>query len=162
MGDGVADDTAAIQAALTFAATNSVPLRGIGGRAYRITSALIVNGSIDFDLCGDVIDGSAVPDGTTFNEVAILKIQGSIGSNVTVTSDVAVGAKQLALSSTSGFSVGDYLLLSSDQRMVDGYGNAGSLRGELNRVESVNSGVLLSTAGEMRVIASRYQRLKLP
>lgn len=141
-GDGVTDDTAALQAALTFAATNKLRLHGIGGATYKVTAPLSLSAAIDFDMRGDTIDGRTVPAGVALNQSAVLTVKGSIGASVAVTSDVSKGVGTIAVASTSGFAAGDYFLLSSDQLMVDGYGNASSLRGEINRVQTASGNTL--------------------
>jgi hypothetical protein len=49
VGDGVADDTAAIQAALTYCEVNDVKLMGDAG-TYRVTSTLVINCNADLSL----------------------------------------------------------------------------------------------------------------
>lgn len=54
-GDGSADDTATIQAALTAAATNGGTVRGIPGRNYLISSALVIGSNTTLDMTGCTI-----------------------------------------------------------------------------------------------------------
>ena len=146
VGDGVTDDTVAIQAALNHAASTGGTLMGIGNATCLVTSELSVSGGIKYDMMGDTIDGSGIANGTTYSEVAVLTVGGSIGSTVLLTSDVALGDQTLDVDSSS-LAVGDYLLLSSSQLMVDGYSNPSNKRGELNRVEAITNGTSIKTAG---------------
>lgn len=142
VGDGVEDDTAAIQAALNYAVLSGVRLQGVGDKTYRITQPLTANGRLDLDLCGDTIDGSEIPAGTGYNTQYVLRVSGSIGSDVSVTTDVSIGDTTIVVSTATGLADNDYILLSSDQLMVDGYGNPSSLRGELSRIKSISSTTL--------------------
>ena len=55
VGDGVADDTAAIQAAIDYAATIGGQSIGFGGRTYKTTGPIIVKDDVGLDLQGGTI-----------------------------------------------------------------------------------------------------------
>lgn len=141
-------DFPSLQSAIDEAVVSGRVLEGNPGETYVVTEPLTANGALRFDLRGAVIDGSAVPAGTTFNERPVLKVSGSIGAGVLLTSDVTPvgGVQNITIASTAGLAAGDYLLLSSNQLMVDGYGNAGSLRGEIIRVNAVINATTIQSA----------------
>ena len=141
-------DFPSLQSAIDEAVVSGRVLEGNPGETYVVTEPLTANGALRFDLRGAVIDGSAVPAGTTFNERPVLKVSGSIGAGVLLTSDVTPvgGMQNITIASTAGLAAGDYLLLSSNQLMVDGYGNAGSLRGEIIRVNAVINATTIQSA----------------
>lgn len=145
VGNGIADDTTALQAAITYAAASGGELCGDPGAVYRVTSGLTASGALRFDMCGCTIDGRDIPIGTGYNQMFVLRITGSIDSGIGVTSDVVVGATSISVASTTGLAAEDYVLLSSQQTIVDGYGNSANKRGELGRIKTVTS----STAVEL-------------
>lgn len=140
VGDGIADDTNPLQAAITYATDSGRELRGEPGAVYRVTSGLTANGALRFDMCNSTIDGSDIPVGTGYNQMFVLKVTGSIDVGISVTANVVESATSISLTSTSGLSAEDYVLLSSQQTMVDGYGNSANKRGELGRIKTVTSG----------------------
>ncbi|MBD2864900.1 right-handed parallel beta-helix repeat-containing protein [Paenibacillus oceani] len=148
VGDGAADDTAALQAAIDVAIVRSKPLRAIQGETYKISSPLVINGSLDADFVGVVIDATELPAATSLNQIRAIYVTGSIGASTSVTTNIPSGSSQVALTSTAGLSAGDLLLLSSDQPMMDGYGRVGSKRGELQRIFAVDSATQLTLAGQ--------------
>lgn len=64
VGDGIADDTAALQAILNYAAAEKKAVYCPGGKTYRVSSIRIKNGTVAF-LCDGVLKGS----GTAVNGV---------------------------------------------------------------------------------------------
>jgi len=82
VGDGIADDTAAIQAAINYA-TNYNTVYGVGGETYRITSTLTFN-SKSFDGLGCTIVkdfagiGISVTGGAVYSYFRNFKIEASV------------------------------------------------------------------------------------
>ena len=127
VGDGAADETAEVQAALD-AATGDVDL---AGKTYRCDSALIwpegiriYNGTIDASLA------------TALN---VLSCQGSLGSGLALTANAAIGDNYVDISDTTGFAAGDWVLLASTASWA-----ASSTDGELIRIKTVTSGTRLT------------------
>lgn len=125
VGDGAADESSQVQAAID-AATGVVDLLG---KTYRCDSALLFN-------AGD--DGKTLRNGTlVFSSSAddeYLKIVGSRGSAVALTADVAAGAESISVASAAGLSSGDWLFLYSDAI----FGGGSNKTGEVVRIKSIS------------------------
>ncbi len=133
IGDGVADESAQVQAAIDVA-TGCVDLLG---KTFRCNSGLelrsgitIRNGTLDFSAC-------------TGNYG--LRILGTSTSRGGLASDVAVNATQFSVASAVGIATGDLIILSKSAVWSSGLGDSG----EMLRVSSV-VGALISIAGRVR------------
>lgn len=71
--------------------------------------------------------------------------QGSVGSDISLTSDVSVGDTTLTVSSTSGMSADDFLILRDAVSYTSS--DAGYKNGELVRIESVDSSTQVTIVG---------------
>lgn len=137
-GDGVADDTAAIQAAINAAGGGDVVFQA--GATHRITSALDVSTS-GLRLLGNgaTLDGSGIAAATALSQRFALNISGSIGSVVSVTADIVEGAVTVAVTSTAGLSAGDCVLLYSAAEMFPAGTSGTNFIGAIHRIRSVDS-----------------------
>jgi hypothetical protein len=72
VGDGITDDTAALQAVITAATASNEIVYSLPGKTYRITSRLSITGSPTIDFNGSTIKKSA-----TFTDTDALRISGS-------------------------------------------------------------------------------------
>jgi len=122
VGDGVADESTEVQAAIT-AATAVVDLLG---KTFRCDSALTLksgltlrNGTLDFSNC-------------TANEY--LLAQGSAGGKKTLTGNAAAGSQILSLDSVSGIAADDALLTLSSAVW-----SGTDTIGEVHEVDSISS-----------------------
>jgi hypothetical protein len=82
--------------------------------------------------------------------VPLATTTGSIGSAVNITVSVVVGATTLTMTSTTGISAGDYLILKDAGQVLAGTNDsayAGHV-GEVVRVKSVDSGTVVTLYGE--------------
>lgn len=126
VGDGVADETSAVQSALD-AAVGDVNL---ADKTYRIDSKI------------DISDGTVIRNGTldaTQNGGnRVIEIWGSEDAVDLLTSDSSAGTLTIAIASTTDYAVGDYVLIRSTQ----GWESGTSGRGEIARVRSLTSTVL--------------------
>jgi hypothetical protein len=148
-GDGVTDDTAAIQAAITrLLSLGGGDLHFEPGSTYKITDIINVTGSnIRVFGHGSVIDASGIAVATAYNQKCAFNVSGTLGAGVAVTVDIAVGDKQINVADTSGFTAGDlFLLRSADEVWPTGAtvdpGN--SRKGALHYARSIDSALLMT------------------
>lgn len=142
VGDGVTDDTAAIQAAIDAVVTTGQKLYVPAG-TYIITDELVANGSLKIfgDGASSVLDCSGLSSGTT-----ALTIQGSVSATTTTMSAyVATNSRTFSVASSSGFAYGDMIKITSTESfsLVD----TNYKKGELGFVESVSVGSITLNAG---------------
>ena len=104
-GDGVVDDTAAIQIALNSGFKN---ITG-NGLTYKVTSALTISAS-DITLQDMVLDTSA-----TSGEISFITASGTQGSNVALTADSLTGSNTVTVGDTGTFVVDGYAYISSNE-----------------------------------------------
>jgi hypothetical protein len=130
VGDGVANDAAAVQSAIN-SASGTVDLLG---KTYKCNSAVtvpsgkrIVNGTLDFSDC---LDAWCINITGTYNS----------GTEYFLNADCAVGDTVLTLTSVSGLAVGEWLRLWDNQSWYTGID-----AGELVRIKSINAGALQIT-----------------
>lgn len=98
VGDGVANDTVAMQAAADAAAANSGVFAGVPGSTYYFTTVMIKNGTRGVTFLQSVLLPSGTLDPTALTAVAPLVLQGAltggsavIGCLVSVTMDMSNG-----------------------------------------------------------------------
>jgi hypothetical protein len=72
VGNGTADDTVAVQAAITAAVAVNGTVYSLPGKTYRITSRLSLAGACRFDF-----NGSTIKKSTTYTDTDALRISGS-------------------------------------------------------------------------------------
>jgi parallel beta-helix repeat protein len=140
VGDGVADDTTAIQAAVT--AGNVFFPAG----TYKITATISVLSNRLLDLGTAAIDMSSVTGaGSTFNGMlTAFNIAGTLGSAVSLSANST--STQATLASVTGFSQGSPVLLTSGTKFDPDRDNNNI--GEIATVRSVG-GSVLTFVGEL-------------
>lgn len=140
VGNGITDDRAAINAALTAAATSGTNKVLLPKGDYLISSGsiLIPEG---VSLIGEGMGVSRIINSGTV--ATMVNMAGSIGSTLTtLTANANVGASTLTVTSTVGISAGDWLMLLDDRAPdQDKPTHPG---GELVKVFSVDSGTSLT------------------
>lgn len=138
VGDGVADDTVAIQAAIDAAAPVGAAVFLPAGR-YLISASLELTSGTTLRGAGrgsTVIDitglGAALGAGKT-GITATGALDGS--ATASISASVSRGSKTCTVADASGLAVGDMVLLSSDQL----FATAVALkRGEIKRIEAIS------------------------
>lgn len=133
VGDGVADDTAAIQAAVTAAKNIIVPTG-----TYKITADINLSSNQTIECQANVVfDVSSAPTGTI-----VFYGTGSFGSTYLLTADANVGATTLTLTSgdAANFAVDDWIQIYSNTIYDPGY--AATKIGEMVQIASVSSGTI--------------------
>ena len=129
VGDGVTDDTAAINDALAAGENKTVLFPG---GTYKCSYALNVPSGCTIYGYGATLDWSAAPSGASR-----IRIEGAIGSSVSIDSNATSGNNSIAVQET-GFAQNDLILISSNAT----YEASNQKRGELAVVRSVSNGSL--------------------
>jgi hypothetical protein len=139
---GSVDDSAAIQEAI--AANYGKKLHFPKG-TYRIDAELTITDKIELELDpGAVIDYSNVAAASALGEKRAIAIEGSLASSVAMTANVAVGDKNVTLSSSSTYAVGDYVILRSTEAFMAGATGFSGTRGHISRVQAKPSGTQIT------------------
>lgn len=168
VGDGVADDTAEVLAATTAAASLNRWAYLPKGR-YLATGALVPNSS-NVRIRGDEGDGlTVIVHQSTVNPLFTLAgTIASAGTAPTLTVARATGDAILTVSSSAPFSVDSYAVIQDPTQTVK-YWNAaggtdGSIKGQIVRVRSVDSGTQITLRGtcEFAYTTSTQIRLLTP
>lgn len=133
VGDGVADDTTAVIAALTAAVAAAPATLVFPAGVYKCTSVLGDYFCSDVTLDGQdaTLDFSGV---ATSPAVTMLSFSGTIAAGVTLTSNAASAQKTVAVVSST-FAAGDFVKITSNA--VWDPARTGSKYGELNFIKSI-------------------------
>jgi len=123
LGDGVADESTEVQAAITAAALGgNEGLVDLLGLVFRCDSQITIpdgvtvqNGTLDFSACDD--------------DSCVLG-QGTLGATLALTGNAAEGANVVALDSVSNLAAGDLIYITE---------SSGASKGELQRIASIAS-----------------------
>lgn len=126
VGDGVADDTAAIQAAIN---SNAKIIEG-SGLTYKVSA--VINIPSNKVIQNIKINASGFSSGSTFDSV--FNIQGSLGGNIYLTTDANAdsvgvsypGMPTIQVVDASSFFIGDLIQITSDELWSDNL-NVGEL-----------------------------------
>lgn len=129
VGDGVANEAAAVQAAIDSKSTGGTI--DLAGKTYRCDTAIIlrsnnrlINGTLNFSAC---------------TQTPCLSMTGALASGVSMTVSGDPGANTLTFASTTGFAAGDWLLVSASDVW-----STGVVGGEFVRVKAVTSATVLT------------------
>lgn len=125
VGDGMADDSVALAAAINGTTQAVIDL---GGKTYKINSTVSFTRS-DITIRNGTIDMSGL---TGASDMDALSFAGSEGSDVAFTGSALPGLSTLTVTSTAGFSAGDAVYAYSSADFV-----SGCKLGELHRVMSI-------------------------
>lgn len=123
---GVGDETAIIQAVLTYASTNSIPVVDYSGKTYTYSTTLDV-GAIE-------MYGNFTLNGTG---TAFLNITGTITEIGTVASAATAGDKSITLTSATGLSADDVIIIWNSTPSSYSLHRSNYYDGEFSRVLSV-------------------------
>lgn len=143
VGDGVTDDTAAIQAAIT--ASYGKRLKVLQGN-YRLTSGLTATEAIHLELDPEsVLDFSGAPVGAALGQQIALRFSGTApGAAVTVTANIAARATSIQLTDVAGLAADDWIVVRSDDAYISGGDPLDYTLGHIARIRSVDSGVQIT------------------
>lgn len=144
LGDGTADDTTEIQAAINAAAVAGGTVFFPPG-TYKITAPLTVTGNhVHLFGRGATINGATVAASTTLSDKFGIDATGTLGTPVALTADLAKDGTTVTVGSTTGFAAGDLVRITSNQDYTDGTGANYGNRGALHRVKAITSGTQLT------------------
>ncbi len=118
-GDGVTDDTAAIQAAIDLAATGKSK-----GMVYFPSGTYLV---LDVAVKSNVklvSKGARLLKNAGDSTTAVIKMYGTTGTATNLSSDSSAGASSVSVASADGFAAGDYVIIRDDV-----YDNVASSKG---------------------------------
>ena len=143
VGDGVTDDTVAIQTAID--ASSGKRLFFPPG-TYRLTSGLTVSTAIALVLDPSAtLDYSGVSAGTALGQRIAVTFSGVVGSDVDVTANIAARATTISLASTTGLAVNDWILVRSDDPYAPGGDSSQGTLGHIARIRTVDSSTQITT-----------------
>jgi hypothetical protein len=134
-GDGVTNDTTAMQLAINEAASVGVPL-DLCGLTLRIDGQL--NLASNLEIRNGTLDASFAPNGTK-----LMVASGVFGSGTSFTA-ASRGAGSFVVSSATGLADNDWLYL----RSSDAFGVGGAQRGEWTRIRSL-AGTTITPYGRL-------------
>lgn len=162
-----ADDTAALNALIAANAGKVIALKA--GATYKITDALSLPSGTTLDGNGATIDGTGIPVGTGLGLAAAVRITGSIGANLAVSSAISQWSKTITgIESTAGLSAGDLIFIRNNENSAPGGTNPTNVKGELLVIASVDSssqvtvshGPYLSYAADRTIRMSKVTPVK--
>lgn len=149
VGDGIAvDDTAA---AAMFASTSAGDRVTFGKGTFKLTQGLNIPSGVHVDLTGATLDFTSMPDGVTLAEKIGLSATGSLSAALPVSNAIAQWSRTVTgISSTATLAAGDLILLRNDERPVPGMTRTDRDKGELQIIQSVDSGTQITlTSGAL-------------
>jgi hypothetical protein len=147
VGNGVANDTAAIQAALTYAVSMSNSKVVFPSGKYKCNAVLgsFTGSNVEIDLQNSTLDFS----GLSLAEIGpLLQFTGTYDAAVALTSNAVAGDKTISAAS-SGFATGDMVRIYSNS--IWDPTRTSTRSGELTFVESVPNGTSLNITTETQV-----------
>ena len=144
VGDGVTDDSAAINAAINAAIAASPATVVFPGGTYLCNSALgpFTGNDITLDLSSSTLDFTNVTGSTS-----LIEFEGTIASAVSLTANAVSGTKAISCDSTS-FAVGDMVLIRSNAIWDSTRTN--TRIGEINFVETIPGSTSLTTTLDLQ------------
>lgn len=143
VGDGVADDTAAIQAAIDAAIGKKL---FFPAGTYRLTAGLTVSSSVGLVLDPSAtLDYSEVAAGTSLGQRIAVTFSGAVGADFDVTANIAARATTISLSSTTGLAADDWILVRSDDPYAPGGSSLERTLGHIARIRTVDSATQITT-----------------
>lgn len=144
VGNGIADDTTALQNAINYAKSIGAVL-DLGGAqyTYKITSALIGGSNLSIAGNGATINMSAISTG----EKTAIVCAGNYVGGIAITSGASENSYTINVGNTSAFAVGDYVQVDSDDIYPYGNGSYNVAKGEIHRIRSIvaNTSITFST-----------------
>lgn len=157
VGDGVTNDTAALQAAFTAARAAGRRLY-IPAGSYLVTSQL-VTGATAIDVFGD---GPLTQLLHQIPANSMFEALGTEGSLVNVTVATVAGATSLTVTSTTGLAAGDLIVIQDSTQTVLGNSNntAAAILGEVASIRSVDSATGLTLRRKLEVAYTTSARIK--
>lgn len=143
-GDGVTDDTDSLQAAIDAAAGQRL---WIPAGRYIISSQLTVASNTEIVMSGNaIIDISDWAPAVSLGGSRAFNISGTSGTSTSVGADIALGAYDITVASTTGFADGDMVEITSTEPLFPGYTNR--YKGWVTIIDSVLSSTVVRIANK--------------
>lgn len=144
VGDGVADDTAAFQAAASAGSLIAPTLTPNGSRAtYKITATVELGETVV--IIDGVVDASQMPPATSLFGRPVFSAKGAIQADVPITGALPAGTRTLPVGGVS--EPGGLVLIKSGERPLPGMTRTDRNTGELVRVKQSDSATTTISAG---------------
>jgi hypothetical protein len=128
VGDGVADESSEVQDAID----NATGVVDLLGKTFRCDSTL------DFSSVSDLIFRNGILDFSNAGSVGFLSLTGSLGSSLTVSSDITAGDTTFDLDSVTGLTAGDWLYCTSTAK----YHASGVATTETMQIKSISGSTI--------------------
>ena len=142
-GDGISDDTAALNAAAQYAVDHDKTLVFEEGtylfNAIQVRSSTIRKASTEWIALGDVklVSTKAAPDTTSYDADYAIRIIGTYHSTVSLVADAVRNAGLITLSDVTGIEEGDLLSIQTT-RLIQTDHRGQAREGQICKVSSVN------------------------
>nr|DAL04211.1 MAG TPA: Right handed beta helix region [Crassvirales sp.] len=140
-GDGVTDDSDSLQAAIDAAAGKRL---WIPSGRYVISSELTVASNTEITMSNATIDMSAQAPAVSLGGSRAFNVSGTSGTSTLVGADIALSATDITVASTTGFSDGDMVEITSTEPLFPGYSNR--YKGWVTIIDSVLSSTVVRIA----------------
>ena len=136
------DDTSSLNAQLASSAGKIFKLKA--GEIYKVSGTLTVPDGTIFDGSYATIDASSMPIATGLSQKIAIKASGTREQSLVVSTPISRGSKVIQGVDTAGFTAGDHILISNDERPVPGLSRSDRDKGEIVLVHSVDSSTQLT------------------
>lgn len=112
---------------------------------YRIDTPITITSALHIKMSPEaVLDFSSMPAGTSLGQRKAITFAGSVGSDVAITTNVAVRATVLQVSSTAGLQANQWIMVRSDDPYAPGGDPAQGTLGHITKIRTVDSGTQIT------------------
>lgn len=144
-GDGVTDDTSAIQTAIDAAALVGGGIVYISRGRFKLTTLLNIPSNVVLEGAGigiTILDFSTMAAGTTLTDAKGISLAGSVGTAISVTTVIVESSNQIIVSDASSLSADDLILLTNGELYDPLTDNITWTKSEILRIKSIASNTI--------------------